>query len=485
MFCLFLLFNVALSSMNKHQKEIHMLKLLKKWILVYAFIAAVSLSCMAEPPCPSTGNGIGVTFLRKHELTKIVRGKKILLDAESIFQNLGRYDAVWCSQDIVWRSRSGWNFLRENAPEKLMLRSMSSLSTRPETLIKHVLDYDYINTYHPEWFLLKDTKNPRKADPRNPDNRIRWDPHKKKPSDYNRFYFDVGNEEFQNWAVQRILDVVSGKAKEFDYNSRKTQKLDYPYDGLAFDNVVLSEIKVRFNKPYPNWKYANDTAGWKEAYLRYLRKVHKALAKHGYILVVNFTFYWELERNDSDLYDLMSVVDGIMHEWAVGYGPDATRAPDRHWGGEKWLRCIKRHEAIAKRGLIDWWACYPKSLDPGNEQFRYIYCSFLLVKRPGYSLFYASSDFGLKRDRAVPWYEEYDLPIGEPISERYLRDNCWFRDYTDAKIVVNPTEVWQRVIIDKKKLWLDWTSKKAVNELTLPPKRGRILMPTPYTASSQ
>jgi hypothetical protein len=361
---------------------------------------------------------------------------------------------------------------------------MTSLSTRPETLIKQVFDYDYINTYHPEWFLLKDTKNPRKADPRNPDNRIRWDPRKKKPSDYNRFYFDVGNEEFQNWAVQRILAVVSGKAKEFDYNSRKTQKFDYPYDGLAFDNVVLRRIKVRFNNPYPNWKYANDMERWKKGYLRYLRKVHKALNAHGYILVVNFCFYWELERNNSDLYDLMEAVDGIMHEWAVD-GRDATGAPDRHWGGEKWSRCIKRHEAIVKRGLIDWWACYPKEQDLGNEQFRYVYCSFLLVKRPGYSLFYASSDFGLKRERAVPWYDEYDLPIGNPVSGRYLRDGCWFRDYKNAKIVVNATDVPRKVLIDKNKLWLDWITKKAVSKLTLPPKSGRILLPTPYKVKSE
>ena len=462
-----------------------MLKYLTKCILFYVIIGMSSFSCMAEPPLPSTGSSIGVTFLRMHELTKILRGKKIFLDAEVIFQNLSRYDAVFCSQDITWRSRSGWNLLQKNAPEKLMLRYVSSLSTLPRTSFEYVLDYDYINTYHPEWFLLKDTKNTRKSDPRNPDNRIRWDPKNKNHYNYNRFYLDVGNEEFQDWAVQRILDFVSGKANEFDYNSRKGTNLDYPYDGIAFDNVVLRRIKWRFNRPYPNWKYANDIERWKKGYLRYLRKVHKALNTHGYILLVNFSFYWELERNNSDLYDLMETVDGIMHEWAVGYGKDATGAPDRHWGGEKWSRCIKRHEAIVKRGLIDWWACYPKEQDLGNEQFRYVYCSFLLVKRPGRSLFYASSDKGFGRNLKVPWYDEYDLQIGEPTSARYLRNGCWLRNYKNAKIVINPTEVHRKVLIDKNKLWLDWTSKKAVHELTLAPKSGRILLPTPYKTNSE
>ena len=462
-----------------------MLKLLTQKILVYVIITSASLSCMAKAPLPSTGNGIGVTFLRKHEVMKKVRGKNIPLDAEVIFQNLGRYDAVWCSQDIVWHSRSGWNLLQKTAPEKLMLRYVGSFSTRPRTSFEYVFDYAYINTYHPEWFLLKDTKNPRKADPGNPDNRIRWDARNKNPSNYNRFHFDVGNEEFQNWAVQRIIDFVSGKANEFDYNSRKGMHLDYPYDGIAFDNVVLRRIKVRFNKPYPNWKYANDIAGWKEAYLRYLRKVHKALAARGYILVVNFTLYWELERNNSDLYDLMDTVDGIMHEWAMD-GRDATGAPDRHWGGEKWSRCIKRHEAIAKRGLIDWWACYPtKEPELGKKQFLYTYCSFLLTKRPGYSLFYASSDQGKGRNLKVPWYDEYDLQIGEPTSVRYLRNGCWLRNYKNAKIVVNPTDDQRQIIIDTNNLWLDWITKKAVSKLTLPPKSGRILLATPYKAEAQ
>jgi hypothetical protein len=456
-----------------------MLRLLKKWILVSAVLAQTNFSCVAEPPSPITNTSIGVTFLRTHEFAKNMRGRKIPLGAKEIFQNLRRYDAVWSSQDIVWYSRSGWNLIRKNAPEKLMLRYVGSLSTSPRTSFEHVFDYDYINTYHPEWFLVKDTKNPLKSNPKNPDNRIRWSPQAKNSYNYNRFYLDVGNEEFQKWAVQRILAFVSGKANEFDHNSRKGTNLDYPYDGIAFDNVVLRRIKVRFNKPYPNWKYVDDIAGWKKAYLRYLGKVHKALAAHGYVLVVNASFYWELERNGSDLYDLMDTVDGIMHEWAVGYGTDATGAPDRHWGGEKWSRCIKRHEAIVKRGLIDWWSCYPKEPDPGNEQFRYVYCSFLLVKRQGYSLFYASSDKGWGRNKKNPWYDEYDLDIGEPTSDRYFQNGCWLRNYTNARIVVNPTEVRQKVMIDKKKLWLDWTSQKAVRELTLAPKSGRILLSIP------
>ena len=302
-----------------------MLKFLKIWFLFCAFIAAPNISWAAQPPFPKTGSSIGVTFLRMLELVRNVQGRTIPLDAKVISQNLARYDAVWLCQDIIEYNRSAWNLIRQTAPEKIMLRYNCSISSRLKT--RHILDYNYINTYHPEWFLLKDAKDPLKADPRNPDNRIRWDPRNKNSYKYNRFYLDGGNEEFQDWAVRQILDYVSGKTGEFNYGSWKSKRLNYPYSGLAFDNVVLRRIKVRFNKPYPNWKYANDIQGWK--------------------------------------------------------------------------------------------------------------------------------------------------------------DGCWFRNYTNAKIVVNPTEMPRKVLIDRNKLWLDWTSKKTVSELTLSPKSGRILLATSYRAEAQ
>ena len=107
-----------------------------------------------------------------------------------------------------------------------------------------------------------------------------------------------------------------------------------------------------------------------------------------------------------------------------------------------------------------------------------MYCTFLLTKTPGKSFFYASEGISGYENPEPGWYEEYDLPIGKPLSTRYQQGNCWVRDYTNAKIVVNPTEKVQRVIIDRNRYWLDWATKRAVTELMLPPKTGRILLPT-------
>jgi hypothetical protein len=73
----------------------------------------------------------------------------------------------------------------------------------------------------------------------------------------------------------------------------------------------------------------------------------------------------------------------------------------------------------------------------------------------------------------VSWYDEHELPIGKPVSKRYSKDNCWLRDYANAKIIVNPTRILRKVRIDDTNLWLGWASKKTVPELELPPQTGK------------
>jgi len=115
-----------------------------------------------------------------------------------------------------------------------------------------------------------------------------------------------------------------------------------------------------------------------------------------------------------------------------------------------------------------------------GESVLYSYCSWLLTKEQGMSF----TDF--QEDEQQRGYSEriqraaYRLPIGEPLSKQYSQNACLIRDYENAKILVNPTEESRKVIIDKNKLWLNWTSKKTVNSLVLRGQSATILLPTPY-----
>jgi hypothetical protein len=124
-------------------------------------------------------------------------------------------------------------------------------------------------------------------------------------------------------------------------------------------------------------------------------------------------------------------------------------------------------------------AAVQSKTDRSYQDFMYTYCSWLLVYKKGQSYYHASRDVMGYANPVVPWYEEYDLPLGKPRSARYSQGQCWLRDYENAKIIVNPTGKSEKVVVDKDKYWLDWVSKVKVSEVEIPPKSGIILLPTP------
>jgi hypothetical protein len=249
------------------------------------------------------------------------------------------------------------------------------------------------------------------------------------------------------------------------------------------DNVYVgARLHERFKRKYPKWKYANNLKAWRDGFGDYLKTIKKVLNRHGYILVVNHNPAYRDRRGSQDAWDILyESVDGILTEQALrqGWGDSP------YFANNEWLTAMARHEEILGKGLINWWACRPAASGRrAHDVFLYTYCSWLLIKKPGKSFYSVMRGAG-PRDQMAPWYDEYDLPIGSPISSRYVQNSCWFRDYSGAKVVVNPTNKFKNVLIDKEKQWLDWTSKKLLTKLELPPQSGRILLPTPYTAKSQ
>lgn len=387
------------------------------------------------------------------------------LSVEETVKNISKYDAVWCGQLITEHNPNAWRYLRKNNPEQLMLYYISGNTVQVNGGFT-CLEYDYINKYHPEWFLVKDTKTPGKLDPRSLDNRIRWNPTNKNHTYYNRFFIDVGNKEFQRWAAEQIVQRVSGKK----------DNLAFGYDGLAMDNVGLVALEKDLTRKYPDWKYARRPGKWVEAYFEYIEKVHKELNAKNLILVVNHTSSHSWDTDESYWQKLISITDGLMSELPLGGSGGYVT------GGREWLTAIKRHEQIIENGLIDWWVCTPPETGPrAYEDLLYTYCSWLLVKKDRQSFYFATKGTKAYKNPIVSWYEEYELPLGEPASERYLKNDCWVRDYVNAKIIVNSTNSFRKIVLGANRYWYDHTNERAVKELGLSPRTARIVSRTSYS----
>ncbi len=370
--------------------------------------------------------------------------------------NMSKYCAFWCAQSIVSRQPEVWKILHEQYPDKLYMHYVTPLMARPDAPSSY-LDYEYIQREHPDWFLLIDEANAAPGDYRNPEKRIRYIPDDPPGSVwYDCFFLDVGNAEFQDWAVEQFMSLLAQTHPAFS--------------GMMTDNILLDVWVAWKTKLYPNWKYAGKYAEWNQGYFAYLKKLHTKLRERGYILVLNHTTDYGSGKQEAVWTNILKIADGYTDEQALG-------PPLSLWGGEQWEWSLRHHETIIEKGLYDWWIFTPPVGDSEKayQEFLYVYSSFLLVKNEKWSLFGVMGG-DVNGSYVAPWYREYTLPVGEPVGPRYQREGCWWRDYQYAQIVVNPTPVPCTITLDPDICTLDWQTKRNVSQLVLEPLTSAILL---------
>jgi hypothetical protein len=384
--------------------------------------------------------GTSTTFMKRLEIMydDAFSLDRPALPPQEAIKNLSRYDAIWAANFLPLYNRSAWNFLRRTHPSLLTLWYVTAASTRTPNDF-HWFDYTYIERNHPEWFIVKE----KGADPRDPDNRIRWSIHTTIPTDHDRFYVDVANTEFQRWAAAWILARVSGQHDGNTPKPFRSEPLDFPYHGCAMDGVDLGDLQSAIiSKHHPNWQYAGRSAEWNSGFCQYLATVKAKLNEKGFILIVNHNLP-NLTDADTTSWDcLYRSVDGCVSEQPMSW-------MNRPYTDSAFADSLQRHERTLDQGLIDWWVVYPSAADITDSRFfLYNYCSWLLVKKPGRSFFYATRGSPDESNPATPQYKEYELPIGAPQSRRYMQGQCWVREYENATIVVNPTQTPQSILVN-------------------------------------
>jgi len=476
--------------LSKHNTRIPYCRQLKFVLLVWAGWAAGSSGCVTAQvlPPPKTQKttpvytkhakeirnskvtqGISAIFPKRLEIMTGNSWSSKPIGIQTIIKTLGRYDAIWGAHLISEHNRPAWRYLRRNRPDQIMLYYCHSNTTKGGNETPY-FDYEYISRNFPEVFLLKDTRGATPDDYRDYNKRIRWT-NNSKSGYYNRFYIDVANTDFQDWAVGQIIEMVSGKR----------QGLSYSYDGLAFDNVNLGRRRwSALSHQYPNWKYAGKLQQWNNGFLTFLKKIRKELNKHSLKLVANHSMYYGTDTDKACWEEYLDCVDGIFTERALR----RKAASGQYYTGEKWQESIRKHEQGLQKGLMSWWMCYPSAGQRGQMEFMYSYCTWLLIKKTGLSFFNSTTKGKYSYYKLeIPWFQEYELPIGEPVGNRYQLGKCHARDYQGGLILVNPTDKTTVITLDKDKPNWDWTFNKTVSELTMPAQSGKILLAGPYYPS--
>lgn len=424
----------------------------------FASVARGQTSAPAGPQPGGLQRGTSTTFPKRLEIMgrDSFSRRSPPLPAETALANLIRYDAIWAGQLIANNNSAAWTQLRERHPDILALYYMSSDTTRK--LDAGFFDYGYIEREHPEWFLKRDGKTSALELKREPDRRIRWVTDPEAGANYDRFYLDVTNPAFQDWAVQQVLERVSGAC----------DRVRPSYNGLAFDNVHIGSRRMKsITRRHSAWQFAGRLDSWNRGYFAYLGKVRRALNERGLKLAVNHTLNYGSTQDASCWDELLQCADIIMTEQSLRYGSSP------YYSGRQWDLSMERHERILAKGLVDWWVCYPET----HEGFLYEYCSWLLVRKPGQSLFFATRGNRSWSNPETPWYAEYELPIGEPLGPRVEHDGLWWRAYQQGLVAVNPSIRTIHVSLANGPQWIDAATAESADTLALKPASACILIP--------
>jgi hypothetical protein len=348
-------------------------------------------------------------------------------------RSLSKYDAIWDGSAIKEHCRDSWDILKKEYHDTLILMYCASDSTKRAE--DGWLDYNYINTVHPEWFVLKDAVTPASSDPAVSSNRIAWitgDPGDGDPEHF-RYYLDVCNTEFQDWAANEILDV-------FIIGNDKTLA---PFDGIALDNVNIGTYRTSgLTNSYPNWTYAGIENVWNSGFIQYLRKIKSKLHSKGFLVAVNHNLWSNVTEDNpyNGIYDPEWLWNDLIHSVDILATERALKneaVGDVAVTGQQWLICLEREDMIQRNNKINWWITTPWT---GSQQkeFSYIYGSWLLIKNDK-SLFHANKDNLFLYSSEVPWYSEYNYDLGNPLSARYELSGLWCRKYEKGLVAVNPT----------------------------------------------
>jgi len=349
---------------------------------------------------------------------------------EQDYANLSKFDGFWMAQVIKSRQPQVWENLQGDGRDRLYGYYVSSFTTMHTSSMSYLplMEADK----HPEWFLTDGQGN-----------RLRWsdDPDNKF---YGRYFLDVGNPDFQNWAADYWLKILQEAGQKY----------------LVADNVLLDVWNYWKTRTYPGWTYAGREKEWRDNFHAYLKVVKAKLNADGRYLIVNHTEDYGTNLKDSQWEALRKSCDGLADECCLG-------TPNKIWGGSQYEYSLRNHDRNTADGKWDWWLYYPNSDTLTNQrQFLYSYASFLLC----------ITDKSLFSDSSNILHTEYNLGLDKPLRTRHRVNYVWVREFERGIVAVNPTAEKRTVTIILNEFGdevTDNTGKRYV-KLTMQPMSGCI-----------
>lgn len=243
----------------------------------------------------------------------------------------------------------------------------------------------------------------------------------------------------------------------------------YGYDAIAADNLNMENL-IGACGSYKNGKWVQRYSGdmndpqWRADILTWVTRMQAALhALPRPLALIPNIGYGGVPITDSYVQQLISHIDGVLDEggftkYGHGYVTDAD-----------WLNAIRLIQSVQQQHKPYYVVNEIPSLT--RNAMQWALASYLLSNEGSEYL----SISGIQQYGEDLRYPEYTARIGNPRGKMYQGQQVYWRDYTHAQVVVNPSSTQTYTITPNGK-YTDLYGNTVAQTFTLPPHSAMILL---------
>lgn len=250
------------------------------------------------------------------------------------------------------------------------------------------------------------------------------------------------------------------------------------YDGVMVDELCMArDLPQDFQGINPRTGDIYTTEDFRAAQLEILTAVRQAWPEGKVVAnsIGNGQSYFNYAP-----YDFVEQADVLVAE---GYRGGLYWTLDQFMTEDQWLKTVHMNEDLAERsaGLLANAEFHASILTDEAKKDAYdlfLYTTFLMGYQPN-----TDSSFAIITQTSDPvtvttvWHDYYETspgdPLGPPRLYRTTPTNIYTREYTNAYVIVNPTDVpFERLQLPRE---YHTPSGKVVTSVTLNPHSGKIL----------
>jgi hypothetical protein len=246
------------------------------------------------------------------------------------------------------------------------------------------------------------------------------------------------------------------------------------YDGIDADNLNLQNLFGACGN-YKNGTWVqryngqvNDTQ-WIADIITWLTRMQQALHSlpHPLALIPNLSLA-PLSPDDPQTQQVLKHIDGVLDEggftlYSQGYLTDGD-----------WLQRIQFIQSAQKMHKPYYIVNQFPPLSVNSNEIQWALASYLMSNEHLSALFISTRQ-GYGGDTR---YDEYNAPIGSPINEMYPGQNVYWRDFSNGRVIVNPsaTVTYTVSLNVPSGHFVDLYGHSIGQTITLSPHTGSVLL---------